>query len=189
MTVFAFERPTGSIAIRALGTFRLFREGVGVPVREWQSRKARDLLKLLVARLGRPVPRECLLEPLWPEEDPFRTRPRLSVALSTLRAVLDPQRRLDPEHYVVATRETVALDTTSVALDLEAFLARADAALALVPRGRGQEAVRPLELAEAAYGGDFLEADLYEEWAAGPREEGSEQGRVGRPAVPVKATS
>ncbi len=147
------------------------RDGSPVPLREWQSRKARDLLKLLVARLGRPAPREWLVEALWPGQDPRRTRGRLSVALSTVRGVLDPGRRLAPEHYVASTREAVALQTGSVSLDLELFLAEAEVALALIRRGCKQEAVPRMEAAEAAYAGDFLEEDLYEEWAVGPREE------------------
>jgi DNA-binding SARP family transcriptional activator len=171
LTAFAFEEPAGSVAIRALGGFRVFRAGMPVPLREWQSRKARDLLKLLVSRLGRPAPREWLLEALWPDEDPCRTRPRLSVALSTVRVVLDPQRRLDADHFVAATRDAVALDTSMLTVDLEAFLGKAEAALALVRRGCGGDAVAALEAAEAGYAGDFLEEDLYEEWAVGPREQ------------------
>jgi len=152
LTAFAIEQPVGSVAIRALGGFRVFRDGVAVPVREWQSRKARDLLKLLIARLGRPAPRECLLEALWPDQDPYRTRARLSVALSTVRAVLDPERRLDPEHYVTATRDTVALDTGKLVLDLEAFLGEAERALASLRNGSGQNAVSQLKVAEAKYG-------------------------------------
>ena len=171
MGALAIEQPVGSVAIRALGGFRVFRDGASVPLREWQSRKARDLLKLLVARLGRPAPRECLLEALWPEQDPCQTRPRLSVALSTVRAVLDPGRRLDPEHFVAATRDVVVLETGRIVLDLEAFLAQADAALALVRGGEEKDGLVALAVAEAAYTGDFLEEDLYEEWAVGPREQ------------------
>jgi DNA-binding SARP family transcriptional activator len=87
-----------------------------------------------------------------------------------VRSVLDPERRLEPEHYVSGTRETVALDTGKVMVDLDAFLADAESALALVRGESGQEAVRLLEAAEGAYGGDFLEEDLYEDWAIGPRE-------------------
>lgn len=170
MTALTAEPPLGAVAIHALGSFCVLRQGEPVPVREWQSRKARDLLKLLVARLGRPAQREWLLEALWPEQDPCRTRPRLSVALSTVRAVLDPCRHADSNHYVAATRETVALDTGSVDLDLEAFLAQAESALALVRSGQSQAAVRQLAAAEAAYSGDLLEDDLYEQWAIVPRE-------------------
>jgi DNA-binding SARP family transcriptional activator len=170
MTAFAMDGRAAPVAIEALGRFGVMRGGVPVALQEWQSRKARDLLKLLVARLGRPAPREFLLEALWPEQDPYRTRPRLSVALSTVRAVLDPGHRCEPEHFVAATRDTVTLDTSRVMLDLEAFLAEAESALALVRDGSGETAVAALDAAEAAYGGDFLEEDLYEDWAIGPRE-------------------
>ena len=81
--------PSAAVAIEALGRFRVLRAGAPVPRSAWRSRKARDLLKMLVARHGRPVSREALIEALWPEEDPVRCANRLSVALSTLRGVLD----------------------------------------------------------------------------------------------------
>jgi DNA-binding SARP family transcriptional activator len=154
-----------------LGGFGVLRDGEPVPLCAWQSRKARDLLKLLVARRGRPVPRECLLEALWPEEDPRRSSCRLSVALSTLRSVLDPEHRFAPDHYVVGARDAISLRMSAVELDLGAFVARAEEGLALVRAGRGQAGLASLEAAERAYGGDFLEEDLFEDWAAGPREE------------------
>jgi len=171
MTAVAVEQLEQSVAVRVLGSFRVFRDGVPVPLREWQSRKARDLLKLLIARLARPVPRDWLLEALWPEQDPRRTRPRLSVALSTLRGVLDPVHRFDAEHYVAATRDAIAVDTGTLLVDLNTFLARAEAALALARMAPGQRAVQMLEAAEAAYGGDFLEDELYEDWTIVPREQ------------------
>ena len=82
-------QPSAAVAVEALGRFRVLREGVAVPRSAWRSRKARDLLKMLVARHGRPVSRDALIEALWPEEDPARCANRLSVALSTLRGVLD----------------------------------------------------------------------------------------------------
>ena len=162
-------RARPAVEIRSLGRFIVLRGSVPVPLREWQSRKARDLLKLLVVRFGRPAPRDWLLEALWPEQDPSRTRPRLSVALSTVRAVLDPGHRFETEHYVFATRETIALDTSEVRVDLEAFLTQAESSLALAGKS-GRYAVERLEVAEGAYTGDFLEEDLYEDWAIGPRE-------------------
>jgi DNA-binding SARP family transcriptional activator len=171
MTTFAAETVDQPLAIRALGGFRVLRDGRPVPLRAWQSKKARDLLKLLVARRGRPAPRECLIEALWPDDDPRRTANRLSVALSTVRAVLDPEHRFEPEHFLVAGRDAIALETERITLDLELFVAQAEAGLALVRAGREEDARRSLEAAETTYAGDFLEEDLYEDWAAGPREE------------------
>jgi DNA-binding SARP family transcriptional activator len=171
MTTLAAETVHDSVTIRALGGFRVFLGGRPVPLGAWQSKKARDLLKLLVARRGRPAPRDCLVEALWPEDDPRKTANRLSVALSTVRSVLDPEHRFEPEHYISASRDAVALETSALVLDLEAFLGHAEAGLALLRRGLRAEARAALEEAERSYAGDFLEEDLYEDWAVAPREE------------------
>jgi ATP/maltotriose-dependent transcriptional regulator MalT/DNA-binding SARP family transcriptional activator len=160
-----------AVAVEALGRFRVLREGVPVPRSAWRSRKARDLLKMLVARHGRPVSRDALIEALWPEEDPARCANRLSVALSTLRAVLDSERRFGADHFVVSSAGAVSLDLDHVAVDLEAFLREAAAGLALHDEGLTAEAHARLSAAEAAYAGDLLEEDLYEDWAVAAREQ------------------
>jgi DNA-binding SARP family transcriptional activator len=158
------------IAVQTLGGFRLLRRGAAVPPKTWQSRKARDLLKLLTARRGHPVARDELIEALWPEEDPARTANRLSVALSTLRSVLDPQRELAQDHFVVAAEGAVRLSLGAVELDVESFLEAADAGLRAWRSDR-EDALSLLESAEGAYTGDFLEEDRYEEWAEPLRRE------------------
>ena len=167
-------RPSGdgvAIAIHALGAFEVVRDGRPVGASEWQSRKARDLLKILMARRGSHVPRDLLVDLLWPEDDPGAAARRLSVALSTLRAVLDPNRHRAPDWFAAADRTSIWLVRDHVAIDLETFLARAEAALAAARTGQAAVAVAGLRAAEAAYSGEFLEEDLYEDWAVGPREE------------------
>ena len=159
------------LAIQALGGFRVLRDGRAVPASEWQSKKARDLLKLLVARRGRLAPRELLMEVLWPDEHPEKVANRLSVALTTVRAVLDPDRALPQDHFVFADRETVALEPDRVDVDVERFLADGSAALELVRSGSAEEALALLRDAEASYSGDFLEENLYDDWAVALREE------------------
>ncbi|MGH2699002.1 MAG: tetratricopeptide repeat protein, partial [Actinomycetota bacterium] len=159
------------VQIRSLGGFAVLRNGRPVPAAEWQSKKARDLLKLLVARRGRPTPRDLLAETLWPDEDPAKLANRLSVALSIVRTALDPDRLFPPERFIVSDQDAVALDLSSVAVDVEAFLADADAGLDLERQGRTAEAHDLLVAAEATYAGDFLEEDLYEDWSIPLREE------------------
>jgi DNA-binding SARP family transcriptional activator len=126
---------------------------------------------MLVVRHGRPVPRDALIEALWPGEDPVRCANRLSVALSTLRGVLDPERRYGADRFVVSTGGAVALDLEHVAVDLELFLRDAAAGLALREDGDGAAAHARLMAAESAYAGDLLEEDIYEDWAVAAREE------------------
>ncbi|HEX6676984.1 MAG TPA: tetratricopeptide repeat protein [Actinomycetes bacterium] len=157
------------VQVQALGGFRVLRAGAPVGAEEWRSRKARDLLKLLIARRGRPTTRELAMETLWPGEAPERLSNRLSVALSTVRAVLDPERRFAPDRFVAADKHVLWL--ADLAVDVEEFLAAAHAGLAAAG---ADAAVGLLTAAEAAYAGDFLEDDPYEDWAVPLREEARE---------------
>jgi len=152
------------LSVRTLGGFRVWRDGTAVPLRAWQSRKARDLLKILIARRGAPVPRSVLCELLWPEVDQGRAGNRLSVAVSTLRSVLDPERERPPDRYVVSGEGAIWLRRDQVDIDVETFLARAHGALNTMD-------IEDLRAAEAAYSGDFCEEDRYSDWAGPLREE------------------
>ncbi|HEX6578520.1 MAG TPA: BTAD domain-containing putative transcriptional regulator [Jiangellaceae bacterium] len=162
----AADRP--EVTVVCLGRFRVDRPSGPVPVEAWQSRKARNLLKLLVCRRGRPIHREQIAEILWPDEAPARTANRLSVALSTVRTILDPEHRHPPGHCLRTEGDAIAL--ANVTVDVEVFLEVAEKGLALARSGRVREARRELDAAELAYAGDLFEDDLYAEWAVDLRE-------------------
>ncbi|TWP53236.1 transcriptional regulator [Lentzea tibetensis] len=153
-----------AVFIQTLGGFRVLRDGEPVPPTAWQSRKARDLVKILIARCGRPITREALGGLLWPDEEPERVANRLAVALSTARSVLRAGAG------VVAEGDAVRLDPSLLPVDVVLFLADARAGLAAAHR-KSSEALSLLTAAESAYHGDFLEEDPYEDWAVRLREE------------------
>jgi ATP/maltotriose-dependent transcriptional regulator MalT/DNA-binding SARP family transcriptional activator len=160
-------RSVPTVSIRALGVFQVVRDGVPVPTGEWQSKKARDLLKILVAR-RRPTPRDLLLELLWPATDPGKSAKRLSVLLSMVRDILQPDR---PETGpLMSNGPAVWLDHSLVHVDVEEFLERGRVALDAYRSGQS-DARQQLEAAVAAHSGDFLEDDPYEDWAAPLAEE------------------
>jgi DNA-binding SARP family transcriptional activator len=111
------------------------------------------------------------MDALWPEEDPLKVRNRLSVALSTLRGVLDPDKRFDPDYFVRADRDCVSVDLDTLVVDVEIFVHEANAGLALRASAQSGAANERLEYAESLYAGDFLEEDPYEDWAVTLREE------------------
>ncbi|MGH8775648.1 MAG: tetratricopeptide repeat protein [Jiangellaceae bacterium] len=156
------------VAVFCLGGFRVERDAAPVPPSAWQSRKARDLLKLLVCRRGRRVHREQLAEILWPDEEPDRTANRLSVALSTVRTILDPEHRHPNDHFLRTDGDAVALER--VVVDVERFLADASAGMRLAGSGDRAGALGRLEAAELAYTGDLFEDDPYADWAVDLRE-------------------
>ncbi|WP_130509664.1 BTAD domain-containing putative transcriptional regulator [Krasilnikovia cinnamomea] len=149
------------VSVRMLGSFAVLRSGEEVPAGVWQSRKARDLLKLIVARRGRPSTREALGEGLWPGADNVANR--LSIALSVLRNVLDPERMVAPGHYVIASPAGVAYDPRTLRVDVDVFLQLAEAGVAAAkatasgPGAADREARLLLDAAAEAYTGDVLD--------------------------------
>src|SRR5262249_40930413 len=154
-------RSAPAVYIQTLGVFRVIRDGVMIPLTAWKSKKARDLLKILVAQ-RRPVPRDRLMELLWPEKDPALASNRLSVVLSMIRDVL----RVHPagEDPLVTTDGAVALNPAQVRVDVEDFLTLAADALN-ANRVKKPDATARLIAAVATHTGDFLIEDPYEEWA------------------------
>ncbi len=136
-----------TVRIETLGRFAVIVDGEQVPVSAWGSRRARQLLKRLVAARGWPVTRDHLCDILWPEEsDRGKLGARLSVQLSAVRRVLGGG--------VIASREAIQLDLDAVDTDIEHFHGAADDAVVV-----------------AAYGGEFLPDDAFEDWTAPLRDE------------------
>jgi pimeloyl-ACP methyl ester carboxylesterase/DNA-binding SARP family transcriptional activator len=147
-------RPTpadrGRAEITTMGGFGVSVSGEKVPQAAWGSRHVRQLCKRLAVAAGQPVPRDELIELLWPDEtDATRLRSRLSVLLSHIRRVLGGG--------LVADRDSVGLDLATVDLDLRHL----HDALA-----RGDD-----EAAVAAYHGPVLPEDGYEDWAVAARDQ------------------
>jgi DNA-binding SARP family transcriptional activator/Tfp pilus assembly protein PilF len=157
------------VAITTLGGFRVTRAGIPVEVGDWGSRKARDLLKLLVARRGAPVVRDEVTEMLWPDETDRSAR-RLSVLLSTIRGVLDPAKQWPPDQFVAADHDALWLVREHVDVDVELFLSEAAEGRRLLTSGNRAKGAEVLAQAAARYLGDFCADDPYADWAAGPRE-------------------
>jgi DNA-binding SARP family transcriptional activator/ATP/maltotriose-dependent transcriptional regulator MalT len=162
---------TGPVRIQVLGRFEVLVAGRPVPLTAWRSRQARSLLKILVARRGRPVPRAELCELLWPDDEPRRTAHRLSVLLSVIRTVLDPARLWPVDHHVQADNVGISLDFAHVTVDAEELLRDAGLAARLGRAGEPERAREVLAEVDARYHGDAFDDEPYADWAQGLREE------------------
>lgn len=153
-----------SVLVTMLGRFSVTVAGAAVPRGAWQSRLARELLKLLVARSGRPATREALAEELWAGEPYSSTGPRLSVLLTRLRTILDPDRRHPADQYLDADATKVALRTDRVQVDVVDFLIASSDGARLVREGRRDEAELLLRAAEQLFVGDLVCEEDDAEW-------------------------
>ncbi|MDZ7678622.1 MAG: BTAD domain-containing putative transcriptional regulator [Acidimicrobiales bacterium] len=153
------QRPTISV----LGTFEV--ASADGRVAKWSSRKARELLKILVARRGTPIHREVLMDLLWAGVEPEALGNRLSVALSTVRRTVDPDRSLPPGAFIAADRSVVWLRLDRVDVDAERYLGLAHEALTAHATDRA-DAADLLADAAAAHRGPALPDEPYAEWAS-----------------------
>jgi DNA-binding SARP family transcriptional activator len=152
------NRAVTRLRIGLLGGFRVERVGVAGPVSRWQRRSAKMLTKLLATCPRHALHREQILEILWPGVDVDSALNSFGKALYAARRALEPE--LLPREssaYLRLTESMVALDTEHVTVDADHFQQLAERAL------RRRE-VAAYEAALAAYGGELLPEDRYEDW-------------------------
>ncbi len=163
-TVPAAASSSPRVQISTFGRFEVLVDGVVVPPEEWQSRRARELLRLLVCRRGRTMPRLEICEVLWPDDDPLRTTHRLSVLLSIVRGIVGAD-------ALVADQACVALDHARVDVDVEHFLTDVADGLALHERGAAVEAGTLLAEAVRRYTDEPFADTPYEDATTALRDE------------------
>lgn len=162
---------TTTVEIRTMGGLEVVVGGLAVTTAAWQSRVAREILAMLIASRGRAVHREVLMDRLWPGDPPAKAANRLSVALTTIRSVLDPEKRYPSNHFVTTERDWVGLRKENISIDVEAFFGDSKTGQKFLARRESDEAVAALESAESLYVGDFLVEFPYSDWAVSLREE------------------
>ncbi|MGH2561620.1 MAG: hypothetical protein ACRDJH_21340 [Thermomicrobiales bacterium] len=101
--------------------------------REWPGRASRSLLLLLLAARGRRLPRDQVLDALWPESEPGAALNALYKALHGLRRTLEPELKSGRDSaFVEAGGDAIGLrPTVDLWVDVDLF----EAALAPSPRG------------------------------------------------------
>jgi DNA-binding SARP family transcriptional activator len=158
------------VRVRLLDGFEVVVGDSPVPVTAWRSKQARTLVKILAARRGRLLRRGEICDLLWPDDDPARTGHRLSVLLSAVRGVLDPDRCWPPDHFVRGDHGGLALDLRHVEVDADRLLVHAAQARDLLQGGQAESALELLGDLTAGRG-EVLGDEPDAAWADPLREE------------------
>lgn len=165
----AVRRADSRVRVHCLGAFALEVDGRTVPPSAWPSRKARDALKILAVSGADGLTRARLEGLLWP--DVPAPGNRLSVALSQLRQVLDPERVHPSDHFVVTDTTRVRLHPEHLGTDVAEFRQAATEVI-----GDQDVEVGLLESVAARHTGALLEGEDAG-WIDAPREEIERLGR------------
>ena len=148
---------TDAVHVELLGRFRVRHAGRHADADDFPARRARELVALLALADGRRLPRERVLEELWPHLDP-------NAGAANLRKAAHHARRTLGDDDAVKLRGGMVelFPDQVVTTDVDAFLAAAADALA------DGDPERCLAVA-ATCPGQVLPDALYETWTQGPR--------------------
>jgi DNA-binding SARP family transcriptional activator len=154
------QRTVPLLSVRVLGGFGVERTDLGRScVSGWQRRTAKTLTKLLATSPGHALHRDQILEILWPDVD-------VESALNSFGKALHAARRaLEPELLPRASSSFLRLSDAIVALDRDRVVVDADEFERLAGRAMQEQSVDAHEAALAAYGGELLPEDRYEDWS------------------------
>jgi DNA-binding SARP family transcriptional activator len=149
-------------SVTCLGSFRMFYQEQ--PVNGWNGQKGLLILKYLVARHDQPVPKEQLMDVLWPDADPDAARRNLHQAVYSLRQTL---KHCCPELQLICFQnERYSLNPDlPIWFDFLEFERHAEEGRRLEKNGSLEAAIQAFGIADALYQGHFLQEEVHNTWA------------------------
>jgi DNA-binding SARP family transcriptional activator/CRP-like cAMP-binding protein len=162
------ETGIGTLPIRVLtfGNFQVFRGETRVPDQNWRARSPKLILKALIARGGSGVPKDLLIDDLWPQASRDSVESQFKMALHRLRYALEPlMDKSRGSSYVILKDNLVSLRKDLCRTDLDEFLSLQKQGKRAEEAGDEGRAILCYRSAIDIYSGDFLAEDLYETWA------------------------
>ena len=165
-------RPAYTLRVRTLGAFALWRGDQEVRDRDWRSSKARQLFQILITERGKMLPREWILETLWPEMDLEAAANNLRVTINRMSKAIEPERPDGaPSSYIVQQSDTFSFNLgCDYELDSLAFVSAVDDGRGADQFGQRQQAIAAYRRAIGLYGGPYLPDNMYEDWTVVERE-------------------
>lgn len=145
------------LAIRLLGGFAVAVGPVAVPDAQWHVRRAAELVKILALAPRHRMPRESVIEALWPGSDPGSGMTNVRKVAFHARHALGM-----PDGIVLEEGIVILAPGYTIATDVNEFREAAHHALAL----DDPEACRH---AASLYRGELLPEDQYADWCAAER--------------------
>ena len=161
----------GSVAIRAFGSIAVEHGGATLGPRDFGGGRPKQLLEILLAARGSPVPVDRIAEMLWPDRVPGNFAASIQTFVSTLRRHLCADQRC-ARALVVTERGAYRFAVEEASVDIDRF----DELLARAGRVATDAARRALIDALSLATAEVLEDEPYADWACELR--GTYRGRV-----------
>jgi len=151
--------------------FRLTRDNTPIRDVAWKSKRAKSLLKLLVAN-NRKISRDAVMDMLWPGSETGVSPTTLNSLLYRLRKTIDRDMQPGKElSCIVQDGDLLSLNRNVVWTDVGQFLSHLETAGRMRSKRDTEKVIAEYEKAFSLYQGDFLPEDLHSEWAGEMRDQ------------------
>ncbi|WP_433744418.1 BTAD domain-containing putative transcriptional regulator [Falsibacillus pallidus] len=149
------ERMAPGLSVSLLGNFQLMHNGNEISIKRKSSMR---LMVYLASQYGQKIPKERLLEDLFPDGSYHSQNNRFYVSLSALRKSLEPDAASGRQSkYIIQTGESIYFDDQDCSIDLKRFHSLIRASFP-----SQEEKIANFLEAETLYSGDLLTEFPYE---------------------------
>jgi LuxR family maltose regulon positive regulatory protein len=154
------------LQIQTLGAFRVVRNGqTPIEDQEWGGRRTKLLLKAIVVHGMQDIPKDILIEDLWPDCNPEASSRNFKVTLHRLRKILEPDLgRHNRSAYIHLKDNLISLDGARCRVDVQRFLQHCKDIKRAALAKENQTILELGRQALALYQGEFLPDDPYAPW-------------------------
>ncbi|MCB2147151.1 MAG: hypothetical protein KQI81_11805 [Deltaproteobacteria bacterium] len=161
------DDPRAGLVIQTLGGFEVRRNGgEAIADAQWAGIRQKLLLKAILVNGCREIPKDILMDALWPDSSHDAALKRFKVTLHRLRRILEPE----VDHRaglscIVLKDNLVSLDMGRCRVDVNDFLEACDQIRQLKRDDDDERILSACRRAADIYRGDFLPEELYLSWA------------------------
>ena len=159
------------LRVRSLNGFSVSRGEDVITEKEWEGNLLKKLLKIIIAYGFERVPKDLIMEDLWPNEKKTTSETNFKVNLHRLRKLLEPSMIKEfGSSYIHLKDNFISLDERLWQLDIVDFMDLKEKAEIAESQGNMNKAIACLKDALKVYRNDFLADDLYIEAIRSKRE-------------------
>jgi LuxR family transcriptional regulator, maltose regulon positive regulatory protein len=157
--------PAYYLDIRTLGRFEVRKSGRTISDAQWAGLRQKLLLKAIVVNGSREIPKDIIMDALWPDSSYDAALKRFKITLHRLRKILEPDVDSRSGNSCILLKDNrISLDMGCCRVDVNDFLAACDQVRQLRNDDDDQLRLAACRAAIDLYQGDFLPEEPYLGW-------------------------
>ena len=159
------------LKIHTLGKFKIYKDDKELYNIEWGGTRPKQLLKSIILNGARDIPREILIDNLWPDSSAKAGAKNFKINLFRLRKALEPApHELFGYSYITHRQGLISLNPELVSLDIDEFFKFCSTGGKKERNDDIKGAIEKYTRAAEIYKGDYFTEEPYMDWLTRKRD-------------------